>query len=140
MPDSTFIELSQMQMQRAKELLTEIPVLIQIGAYNTAANRAYYAAFHAMKALEALDNYDSKKHSGVVSYFRQHYIKTGVFDADLSDLIEVLQTTREESDYNIIVRINAEEAEMLLRSAVRFVDAIAAYLPERYRSDQTFLN
>ena len=49
-----------MQMQRAQELLKEVPILIDVSAYNSAVNRSYYAAFHAMKALEALEGFDSK--------------------------------------------------------------------------------
>ncbi len=83
MLDREFIELSQMQLQRAGELLTEAAVLIALEAYNSSVNRAYYAAFHAMKAVEALDNYDSKRHAGVIQFFRQNYIKTGLFDKSL---------------------------------------------------------
>ena len=54
MPDRETIEISRLQLGRAKEILNEIPVLIENAAFETAVNRAYYAAFHAMKALEAL--------------------------------------------------------------------------------------
>ena len=80
MPDKEFIELSRMQLQRALALLNESAALISLEAYNSAVNRAYYAVFHAMKAIEALDNFDSKRHTGVIQYFQQHYIKTGTFD------------------------------------------------------------
>ena len=55
--------------------------------YRSAANRAYYAIFHAMRAVLALDGVDMKHHSGIISEFRKRYIKTGVFDASLSGLI-----------------------------------------------------
>jgi uncharacterized protein (UPF0332 family) len=32
-----------------------------------------------MRAVQALDGFDSKKHSGVISAFRKDYIKTGIF-------------------------------------------------------------
>ena len=51
MLDREFIELSQMQLQRAEELLSEAAALISFGAYNSSVNRSYYAAFHAMKAV-----------------------------------------------------------------------------------------
>ena len=63
-------ELIFLQMNRAKELLGFIPGFIELGDYNTAVNRAYYAAFHAIKALEIMDGFDSKKHSGAISFFR----------------------------------------------------------------------
>ena len=121
-------EIALMQMQRAQELLKEVPVLVEAGAYNSAVNRAYYAAFHAMKALEALEGFDSRKHSGAVSHFRQCYIKTGVLPAELSKIIEILQIARGDSDYNISVRFTSEEAAMQFDNAKRFVAAIENYI------------
>ena len=39
--------------------------------YRSAANRAYYAIFHAMRAVLALDGVDMKHHSGIISEFRK---------------------------------------------------------------------
>lgn len=47
--------------------------------YDTAANRSYYAIFHAARVVLALDGQDYKKHSGVISNFQKNYIKTGIF-------------------------------------------------------------
>ena len=127
MPDEKR-EIALMQMQRAQELLREVPVLIEVSAYNSAVNRAYYAAFHAMKALEAMEGFDSRKHSGAISHFRQCYIKTGVLPAELSKIIELLQIARGDSDYNVSVRFTSEEAAMQLDNAKRFVSAVENFL------------
>lgn len=132
MLDKEFIELSQMQLSRAEELLTEAAALISFGAYNSSVNRAYYAAFHAMKAVEALDNYDSKRHSGVIQHFRQAYIKTGVFEISLSGMIDRLQNARGDSDYNITVRFTSEDSAGYLKEAEIIVGAIREYLQTRY--------
>jgi uncharacterized protein (UPF0332 family) len=34
--------------------------------------------------LLALKKYDSKKHSGVISYFAQYFIKTGIIEPEYS--------------------------------------------------------
>ena len=133
MPDVKIIEISRLQLNRAKDIMKEIPVLISNGAYETAINRSYYAAFHAMKALEALNGYESKKHSGVLSYFRQTYIKTGILDEKLSDIIGVLQESREDSDYNIMIRFAAEDAEEQYQNAKQFVETIDRFLESQYQ-------
>ena len=38
-------------------------------SYRSANNRAYYSIFHAIRSVLALDGFDSKKHSGVISEF-----------------------------------------------------------------------
>ena len=91
-------------------------------------NRAYYAAFHAIKAIEALDNYDSKKHSGLLSNFRSKYIKTGIFDVRFSQIITGLAQYRQDSDYNILIQITLDEAQEQYRNALDFVSAVEAYL------------
>ena len=54
MPDKEYIDIANLQLEKAKQLLSFIPEHISIGDYATAINRSYYAAFHSLKALEAL--------------------------------------------------------------------------------------
>lgn len=131
MPENGFAAVSSLHMKRAKELLNTVPVLLDIGDYNSSVNRAYYAAFHAVKAVEALDNFDSKKHSGLMSYFRQNYIKSGIFDVEYSDILKSLAKYREDSDYNIIIEITADEAKEQYENAKQLVTAVGEYLKER---------
>ena len=81
------IEISKVRFDHAKECLRDANLLLAGESYRSAANRAYYAIFHAMRAVLALDGVDMKHHSGIISEFRKRYIKTGVFDASLSGLI-----------------------------------------------------
>ena len=41
------------------------------GMYKPSLNRSYYSIFHAMRAITALEGFDSSKHSGVIAYFNQ---------------------------------------------------------------------
>lgn len=86
------IEISKVRFDHAKECLRDAKLLLAGGSYRSAANRAYYAIFHAMRAVLALDGVDMKHHSGIISEFRKRYIKTGVFDTSLSGLISELKT------------------------------------------------
>lgn len=124
-----------MHLLRADELLQEVPFLIDVNAYNSSINRAYFAAFHAMKAVEALDNFDSKRHVGVLQYFRQHYVKTGIFETELSAKMERLQTARGDSDYNITISFTAQDAKMYYEYAEYIVQTIKAYLETEYKKN-----
>lgn len=66
--------------------------------YKAAANRIYYAIFAAMRAICALDNFDSKKHSGIISYFNSNYLKKHIFQIEFKD-IEKAEFIRTRSDY-----------------------------------------
>ena len=60
-------ELSAHRMSRAAEELTTARLLLSNRMYRSSINRAYYAIFHAIRAVNALDGFDSSKHSGVIS-------------------------------------------------------------------------
>lgn len=135
MPDKEYIDIANMQLEKAKQLLSFIPEHINIGDYATAINRSYYAAFHSLKALESLDGYDSKKHSGTLSYFRREYIKTKLLSESLSDIIEELKVLREDSDYNITIKFNLQIATESFEKAKMFVSEIEKYIKEETKQD-----
>lgn len=134
MPDKETVELSLSQLKRATDIIRFIPAYIDIGDYNGAVNRAYYAVFHSIKAVELLDNYDSKKHSGLIAHFRQEYIKTGIIDVKYSDMIQDLSQFRNDSDYNILAVITLSDAQEQYGNAKEFVSMIDDYI--RIRLDK----
>ena len=90
MPEAERNIISRIRLERAEECLEDSRENIDSGRYKNAANRSYYAVFHSMRAVLALDGFDSKKHSGVISKFRNLYIKSGTFDTELSKIITKL--------------------------------------------------
>jgi uncharacterized protein (UPF0332 family) len=82
--DNDLYELSKYRLTRAKEDLEHAKVSLKESYIKGSLNRSYYAIFHAMRAVLALDGLDSKKHSGIIAHFNQNYIKTGVFSRELS--------------------------------------------------------
>ena len=61
------IELSKRRLEIAHERLTTAKAMLELGDYKASANRLYYAIFSAMRAVLALDGFDSKKHSGIIA-------------------------------------------------------------------------
>lgn len=63
--------------------------MYEAGRYKNALNRAYYSIFHRMRAVNALDGFDSSKHSGVIVHFNQNYVKEGIFPKETSEIIRL---------------------------------------------------
>jgi len=101
---------------------------IERGSYKNAANRAYYCIFHAMRAVLAIDGFDSKKHSGVIAAFRQRYVKTGMFSAELSEMITGAFEMRGNSDYADFFVIGKREVAEQIDNARTFLDAVEAHI------------
>ena len=128
MLDENKVYLSKHRVEVAKERLNSAKFLIEVGDYKAAANRSYYAAFSAMRAVLALDGLDFKRHSGVIAEFRKSYIKNGVFDAELSHIIDSLKDARQSSDYDDFYLISKEEVSQQVDNAERFIMEIESYL------------
>ena len=119
--------LSELRLSQAKQCLVSAEALLQIYDERGAVNRAYYAVFHAIRSVLILEGKDFAKHSGVISYFRKEYIKTGVFSADISDTITDLFNSRSSSDYDDHFDFTKDEVVELLKEAGEFVEVIEAY-------------
>ena len=126
------VEISKVRFGHAKECLRDAKLLLAGESYRSAANRAYYAIFHAIRAVLALDGVDMKHHSGIISKFRKRYIKTGVFDASLSGLISELSDVREGSDYNDFFIVSKADTAEQVQSAGTFLAAVETYLRTKY--------
>ncbi len=98
-------------MERAKELIDDAKQLYKSGSYKSSNNRAYYAIFHAMRAVLALEEVDFKKHSGVIQYFQREYIKTGIFEKAYSHIIISASEIRNASDYDDFLLASKEETK-----------------------------
>ena len=120
--------LSDARLIHAQECLFAAKLLLDAGNFKSAANRSYYAVFHAMRAVLAYDEIDMKHHSGIISEFRRLYIKTGIFDTSLSSIIAVLFNIRQDSDYDDFFVISKAEVVDQIANAETFLHTIKKYL------------
>ena len=122
------IALAGYRLEKAKNDLSDAQKSFSEGMFETAANRAYYAIFHAARAVLILDGQDYKRHSGVISVFRSDYIRTGILDESLSEIIKNAFELRTESEYSDFFIISKAEIEKQIEDAVFFVAEIEKYL------------
>ena len=123
-------ELAQYRMERAKEMLIASEENLKIEQYRTSLNRSYYAIFHAMRAVNILEGYDSSKHSGVIAYFTQTFLKTERLDRELSKIIKEASYLREKSDYDDFYIASKDEALKQLENAKIFLKMISEFIKE----------
>ena len=120
--------LSNVRLEHADECISAAKSLLESENYKSAANRAYYTVFHAMRAVLAFDKIDMKHHSGIIDEFRRLYIKTGIFDAELSKIISVLSDSRNDSDYDDFFIVSKEEVAEQIKDAELFLEKIKEYV------------
>lgn len=120
-------DLAIYRLETARQCIISAKALIEIADYKGAANRSYYAVFHSMRSILALCSIDFSKHSAVGAYFRKEYIKTGIFDVSMSDIISEAFDIRSDSDYNDFFVISQKEVEEQMLNAQYFYDKVREY-------------
>lgn len=123
--------LSDARFERAKECLAAAQQLIDREQYMSAANRLYYAVFHAMRSVLAFDGIDMKHHSGIISEFRRLYIKTDIFDKSLSNTITLAYDMRTGSDYDDFYVVSKSEVSDLYTDVDVFLNTIRQHIASR---------
>ncbi len=84
--DNRLRDLSKYRMEKAKDDLETSQIMLDNNKYSQSVNRSYYAMFHAVRSLLALSKFDSHKHSGLISYFNHHFIKSGKIEIEYSNI------------------------------------------------------
>lgn len=93
-----------------------------------ALNQSYYSIFHAMRAINVLDEFDSSKHSGVIAHFNQFHVKEGHFPKEASKIIKTASEMREHADYEDFFVAYRQDAEEQIQKAEKFFSLVKAYL------------
>ena len=133
MLDEVVIDLSKYRMTKALEDLDTSEILFKNRKYSQSINRSYYAMFHAVRALLAFDKFDSKKHSGIISYFNTKYVKSGIFEVEYSKMLTTAFKIRNDSDYKDFYIITRQDSYLQLNNAKKFIPRIKEYIESKYK-------
>ncbi len=116
--------LVTLELKKARETFEEITILTTANKWSGAANRLYYAVFHAINALLIHDGHITNTHKGSHAVFNLNYIKTGILPIEYGRLYNQLQTMREESDYNCVYEVEADELRERIEPAKKLIEEI----------------
>ena len=89
--------------------------------------------FHAVRAVLALEDFDSRKHSGVISHFGQKYVRAGIFKPETTSIILSAFKIRGYSDYEDFYEVTQEQAQNQINKAEDILSMIHEYLESRWQ-------
>ena len=136
MDNNSILELSKYRLNQARDCLIVAENNIKNGFFKDAQNRSYYCVFHSVRAVLALDLFDSKKHSGIISEFHKNYIKTGIFPKNFSSIIRDSFQDRNSSDYEDFYIVTEDDAVQHFNNAKNFHEAVIVYLNKINKNKQ----
>ena len=113
---------------RAKETLAEVPHQRDMGFYNTAVNRLYYACYYASVALLIKNHIQASTHAGVKQMLGLHFVSKGLITRESNRSFSLLFERRHSSDYDDFVYATSEEVDELLPKAQVFISEIERLL------------
>jgi uncharacterized protein (UPF0332 family) len=87
-----------------------------------AVNRFYYAAFYAARALLAVRELDSSRHSGVISLFQAQFVKPGLISIETAKALPRAFEKRQKSDYGDFSDVTASEAQSIREGVADFLE------------------
>lgn len=128
-------DLCLYRIQTAKDNLKSARILLEAGEYKSANNRAYYAIFHAVNAIHALNGNAFKRHKDVIGHFNKKYVKTEIFPRDMGRKIGEAEEIRHASDYDDFYIASREESKRLVAVADEFIQMVEKYCENHFFTD-----
>lgn len=116
------------EIARARVSLKAAEVLTREGLHADAVSDAYYAAFHAVRALLFSIGEEPRSHAGVVHLFNVRFVRTGKVDARHLSALSRAQHDRTTADYGTSSVFTAQDAAEQIESARELLEAAAALL------------
>lgn len=103
--------LVNMYIDKAWQTYHDAKIADDAQSWAMAANRLYYALFHAVTALFVHDGIAVGSHRGIKSRLGQHYILTGKIPVEYSKFLAQMESLRDKADYNIM--FEAKERDVI---------------------------
>lgn len=113
---------------KAERSLVAALELFKENDFDFAVSRAYYSMFYLIEALLLIKKLSFSKHSGVISGFNQHFIKTGILDYKYYEMLRFAFEQRNIGDYGFFQLISKETAQKIIDDAREFLEVSKKYL------------
>lgn len=121
MKENRHKDLGRYRLEKAFRNLSIARENYQIGFYDEAVTKSYYAILTAMRSVLSLKHLDSKRHEGVIRLFNEHFIKEKLFPKDFNKIVSKMKNLREDADYGDFVEITKETAIQEIENAEKFL-------------------
>ena len=99
---------------------------------DSAASRAYYAAFHAVAALFVCEGKTFSTHKAVHTAVHRDLVKAGRWPAELGQAFAALVALRDTGDYGIGLHVTPEQATEAVGKAESIVGAVRSTVSEPF--------
>ena len=120
-----------LQLEKAHRFLAQADEMYSMQYWDLAANRYYYACYHAVQGLFIANGLPAtKKHSGTVTQFSLHFVKTGKVETTYGSFLARMMQLRQKADYNCAYDISEKDLAEQVSLSKEFVKKVEELLAE----------
>ena len=120
-------DVAELRLQVAQEDFSAAKLLLEAKSFRGANNRAYYAIFHAVSAVLALEGIAFKKHRDTLAYFNKNYVATELFPRELGRKIVKAEEIRHASDYDTFYIASKEDTVQQIETADKLIQLVSEF-------------
>lgn len=126
-------DVAEHRLQVAQEDFSAAKLLLEAKSYRGANNRAYYAIFHAVSAVLALEGIAFKKHKDTLAYFNKNYVATELFPRELGRKIVKAEEIRHASDYDTFYIASKEDTVQQIETADKLIQLVSEFCENKQK-------
>ncbi len=131
MTDQNAKDNSEAELVKAYAARRAARALADLGLYDDAASRLYYAAFHLISAALLCLGVQAQTHRGVAALLGQHLVKPGLLSTSVGRDFATLLGLRSQADYNRHFLLDAPSVAEEIDRVDGLFSSIGAFLTSR---------
>jgi len=124
-------DICKYRLEKSREELKAAQILFKEGLYSQTLNRSCYAIFSAVRALLLMDEFESRKHPELISYFNKNYAAAGIFEKKYSIILAEAEWVKNKSDYRDFYIASKDSAEEQIKNGSEFIQKMEEYINSR---------
>lgn len=113
---------------KARHFLSQADEMMELKHWDLAVNRYYYACFHIVQCLFVRNGISAHTHSGTLSQFTLHFVKTNIVPIDFGGFFSKMVQLRQKADYNNIANISEDEARSIVGMSHLFFEKVESLI------------
>ena len=117
-----------LQVEKAKRFLAQADEMVELKHWDLAANRYYYASFHAVQALFIAKGINAHTHAGINAQFSLHFVRTKIVDISYGSFLARMFQLRQKADYNCAYDISEDDIQEIIGLSHDFVKTMVCLL------------
>jgi uncharacterized protein (UPF0332 family) len=116
------------RIRQAKEMITDVELLLEHNRLRSAINRIYYGMFYMLLAFGLKFGFETSKHQQLLGWFNKHFVHPGKIEVKYWKMLKNAFESRTEGDYTNFSEFTKEQVETMYAEMKDFIATLEHFL------------